>query len=386
MNPDLPILVFDASNISSGGGLTHLINLLQFSNPLIHPFSHIHVWVRRTLHSRIPDHDWITVHPSPSSFLPRLIWHTFSLPSFCRQINAQLVFYPGTFNLSCFQPSTTLSQNLLPYDLSQIVRYRFSLQTLRLVLLRLIHTISFRRSTSIYFLSSYAKARISPFLPYRFTDSPVIPHGINPVFRSRPRPQRPIEECTIDDPFKLVYVSIIDCYKNHLSVLRALSLLQQTYGWSIKLALIGPSYAPALNKLLNHTNYEAVADIVNYYGELTTQDLASFLVSSDLGIFASSCENLPITLLEKMSAGLPTVTSNAPPMSDLCSDLPVLFNPYDATSIADTLYRLIINPKLRVLVAEEQYRRSFKYTWESATELTFQHFYTTIKKYSHQDN
>lgn len=84
-----------------------------------------------------------------------------------------------------------------------------------------------------------------------------------------------------------------------------------------------------------------------------------------------------------MSAGLPTVTSNVPPMSDLCSELPVLFNPCDPISIADTIYRLIVNPKLRSLVAEEQHRRSLIYTWETSTELTFEHFYATINKHSH---
>ena len=53
------IIGIDASNIKSGGGLTHLLNLLNESNPKLHNFNLIVVWCNNNNYHKIPKRKWI---------------------------------------------------------------------------------------------------------------------------------------------------------------------------------------------------------------------------------------------------------------------------------------------------------------------------------------
>ncbi|MCK5508766.1 MAG: glycosyltransferase, partial [Desulfobacterales bacterium] len=102
---------------------------------------------------------------------------------------------------------------------------------------------------------------------------------------------------------------------------------------------------------------------VKSVGFVRHDELPSLLANADLFIFASSCENLPVTLLEAMSVGLPIACSNRGPMPEVLEDGGVYFNPEDPETIASAIENIIINKDLRVSIANRAKELSDQYSW-----------------------
>ena len=77
----------------------------------------------------------------------------------------------------------------------------------------------------------------------------VIPHGIDKSFFNVKK-RRSIPSNNYNEPINLLYVSIINHYKNQINVVKAINILAN-HGINTELKLIGPSYKPALLKLNN---------------------------------------------------------------------------------------------------------------------------------------
>lgn len=86
---------------------------------------------------------------------------------------------------------------------------------------------------------------------------------------------------------------------------------------------------------------------VNYNGQISYLDLNKAYLNADMGIFASTCENMPNVLLEMMSMGLPIASSNYGPMKEILKNAGVYFDPENCKQIMNAVNKFIVNPKLR---------------------------------------
>ncbi len=98
-------------------------------------------------------------------------------------------------------------------------------------------------------------------------------------------------------------------------------------------------------------------------GFVPHDDLPSLLADADLFVFASSCENMPNTLVEAMAIGLPIACSDRGPMPEVLRDGGVYFDPENAESIATAIETLIRDPGLRMSVAKRAKGLSGQYSW-----------------------
>ena len=198
-----------------------------------------------------------------------------------------------------------------------------------------------------------------------------IPHGLNPRFSQAPKPQRAIIDFDEANPYRVLYVSIIDQYKHQWVAVEAIAALRQE-GFPVVLDLVGPAYPPALKRL-----NEAIACLdadrswVRYHGAIPFNDLHVRLAQADLGLFASSCENMPNILLETMASGLPIACSNRGPMPEVLSDAGVYFDPEQSADMARALLELMSSPQLRSELAQMSYQLAQQYSWQHCAEATF---------------
>lgn len=124
------ILGIDASNIRSGGGLTHLCQMLNVADPSKFGFDKVIVWSNKATLNKLYDKPWLEKAYSPLLEAPlpiRMIWQLLLLPKYLRKNNCHGVFSPGgilPFHL-CL-PSILVSQNLLPFEQNEAKRYGFS--------------------------------------------------------------------------------------------------------------------------------------------------------------------------------------------------------------------------------------------------------------------
>ena len=125
--------------------------------------------------------------------------------------------------------------------------------------------------------------------------------------------------------------------------------------------------------------------IINVDGTLENK-LPNILKNSDIFIFASSCENMPNTLIEAMASGLPIACSNRGPMPEILKDAGVYFDPENPTKIVNSLKKLITNENYRKKISKIAMLLSTNYSWQKCSKETFAFLSKTFKNYQSINN
>jgi glycosyltransferase involved in cell wall biosynthesis len=117
---------------------------------------------------------------------------------------------------------------------------------------------------------------------------------------------------------------------------------------------------------------EGAADFVKLVDEVPHSAIADYLARADVFVFASSCENLPNTLIEAMASGVPIACSERGPMPEVLQDGGSYFDPENPSSIADAIKQLLQNTeKRREFVARAQ-ALAGQYSWARCADDTWQ--------------
>lgn len=374
-------LGIDASNLRAGGGRTHLIELLKAADPCRFGIVKIYVWGSSTTLSLIENRSWlekISVPQLERSLIFRLLWQRFKFSDTARESGCDILFIPGGIYFGDFYPVVGMSQNMLPFEFKELVRYGFTFSTIRLILLRYVQKRTFRKVSGVIFLTNYAKNEIER-ISGSIKNKTVIPHGLNERFLCKPRVQFSIENYSKGNPLRIIYVSIVDIYKHQWHVVQGLAKMRLKTGWSIVLDLYGPSYLPA-KRLLDSSiaRFDSNNDWVRYHGSVPYEEIHSICQSADIGIFASSCENMPNILLELMASGLPIACSNKGPMKEIIGDSGCFFDPELPDEIANAVEGLILDTGLRSTMAQANYERAQKFNWRHCSNETFAFLFSTL--------
>lgn len=367
------IIGIDASNIRSGGGLTHLLELLSESNPIKHRFDEIVIWGSTPTLNNIEDKPWIikkNVKQLDGNLFKRSIWQVFHLNKAAINENCTILFAPGGLILNRFFPAVSMSQNLLPFEKQELMRFFPSIIFLRLILLRFLQSFSFKKANGIIFLSEYAQKKVIKVSNIKGMTA-IVAHGIHERFQMLPKQQKNISRYNKDKPYRIIYVSIIDEYKHQWHVVEAISKLKEK-GIPVVLDLIGPATKSALKKLNKKIEkLDPENSWANYHGSVPFKELHYYYKEADLGLFASSCENLPNILIETMAAGLPIASSNRGPMPEILKNYGIYFDPEDPKSISDAVLYLINSPEERERLSKLSFKESQTYSWTKCADKTF---------------
>jgi len=352
------VVGIDGGNIRGGGTVTHLVEILRVADPKRHGIERVVLWGGEELLTAIDEKPWLSKRRPAAlngGFLRRTLWQLFSLSIDAKVEKCDILFVPGGAYAGNFRPVVIMSQNLLPFDLKEMLRYKISRNLIRLWLLRTVQS----RDAVLRATGS------------RTGESCIIAHGLDSRFRMKPRGQRPISDYTLAKPFRLIYVSTIDEYKHQWHVIEAVARLRQQ-GYPLVLELVGSAYAPSLMRL-NATiaRLDPNNNWIFYHGAVPYVELHKRYAQADLGIFASSCENMPIILLETMGMGLPIACSSRGAMPEVLGDAGVYFDPENPEDIAHALSTLIDTAQLRSEKASASYKSAQEFSWEKCATETF---------------
>jgi glycosyltransferase involved in cell wall biosynthesis len=364
----------DAANLRRGGGVTHLIELLGSAQPTDFGINRVVVWGGQPTLKALADRSWLEKRNQPAldkGLFQRSFWQRYRLSQAARDAGCDVLFVPGGSFAGNFHPVVTMSRNMLPFECRELKRFGWSLLTLKLLVLRSTQSRSYRYADGLIFLTDYARQTVLGVTGALRAKTSTIPHGLNPRFNQVPRPQRDITDYDEVNPYRVLYVSIIDQYKHQWKVVEAIAALRQE-GFPVVLDLVGPAYPPALKRLNQSIDrFDIDRSWVRYHGAIPFSDLHLRYAQADLGLFASSCENMPNILLETMASGLPIACSNRGPMPEVLGFDGVYFDPEKSADIARAVCVLIESPQLRAKLAAASYQRSLHYSWERCATETF---------------
>lgn len=367
------ILLIDASNIRAGGGVTHLVELLKVANPIKYEFTKVVVWAPKSTLNKIEDREWLEKKHLPvleRNFIMRALWQRSFLHNSVLDSGFGVLFVPGGSFATSFRPVVTMSQNLLPFMWSELMRYYGSLFFVKLLLLRSIQSKSFRQADGVIFLTNYARDTVLKVARQFNGLTRVISHGIDERFISTPRVQLDSSVYNNNKPFRLLYVSIVDAYKHQWHVASAVRILREL-DLPITIDFVGPANQKYLYKLNSQLLLQGNEKYLNYVGAVPFDKLDQYYKTADAFVFASSCENMPNILIEAMAAGLPIVCSNKGPMPEVLGEAGVYFDPESPRSIADAIKLIFDSPQIRRVIAELAYQKATCYSWHRCADQTF---------------
>ena len=364
------VVGIDASRNRSGGAIVHLIGIIE-NFDIENGIGQVHVWAYKSLLDRLPERPWLFKHGHAAlekSLIYQLFWQARILPNELQRIGCDVIFATDASTLCNYQPLVVLSQDLLSYEPGVMENYRWGLARARLEFIKRVQNRAFKRAIGVMFLTSYARELVESSCG-RLFNAALVPHGIDESFRAK-EPQKKWKLHDQENPLRCVYVSNADLYKNQWNVVKAIRLLRDQ-GFFITLTLIGGGDGEA-RQLLEQTIVECDgAGWITQLDFLSHQELPLRLEQADIFVFASSCENLPITLLEGMAKGLPIACSNRGPMPEVLGEGGEYFDPLNFESIAYAIYRLIASPDRRELLAKIAQERAKSYTWKACARDTF---------------
>ena len=370
--PNVAVTIgIDASRNRSGGAKAHLIGILSECDPPSHGIQAIHVWAFRSLLDQLPAYPWLIKHNPialEGSLFQQVVWQATALEGEVKSAGCDILFTTDASTLCCFKTMVVLSQDMLSYEPGVMRYFGYGFARLRLLAILVLQNMAFRRSAGVVFLTHYSANVIQkscgllPSITY-------IPHGVDDVFKKA----QALNSWPVADerPVECVYVSNAEMYKHQWIVVEAISLLRKR-GHNLTLSLVGGGKGPAEQLLKDAIAFfDPERIFVKQLEFLPHGQLPKLLAQADLFVFASSCENMPVTLLEAMAVVLPIACSNRGPMPEVLADGGVYFNPEDANSIATAIEQIIQSPALRTAIAQRAKALSQQYTWKRCADETF---------------
>jgi len=374
------VVGIDASRNRSGGAKVHLRGILTDSDPRDFGIERVHVWSYSSLLDALPVAPWLVKHNPPQlqrSIFQQVWWQYRQLPIEAHAAGCQVMLNTDAGSVCPFHPAVTMSRDMLSYEKGEMQRFGLSLARLRLILLKYMQANSLKRADGVIFLTRYAAEVIQEFTG-KLPRVGIIPHGVSDIFRQTTGFGSWLQES--DKTIRCLYISNASMYKHQWHVVQALGKLREK-GYNLSLLLVGGGKGRA-QKLLEEEIARTDPNrlFVKTQGFAHHQDIPRLLANADIFIFASSCENMPNTLVEAMASGLPIACSNRGPMPEVLEDGGVFFNPEDPESISVAVEQIILEIELRVHIAHRAKALSEKYSWSRCARETWQFLTTQIDK------
>jgi Glycosyltransferase len=185
----------------------------------------------------------------------------------------------------------------------------------------------------------------------------LIPLGLNPEnLFSFPNTvdfepiQRPIREKAIN----ILFLSNLYPHKGFFKLIEAFALVANKFP-DLKLTIAGYSPDPSIpQKIFDLTKLLRLEGRVTYIGGVEREQRNSLYYNADIFVLPSESEYFPLVILEAMLAGVPVICTGKENIGcyfEDGKDLLFLSNPPSVKEIAEKLYLLISDEKLRTATA-----------------------------------
>lgn len=364
-------IAINTTSAVAGGGVTYIKNLLTYLSKIDTHHQYLILTTsngKETFYFQHPNFTFISFRiPSKNSLL-RILWEQCILPSFLKKEGVDILFSPG--NICPFFTTirnVVMIQNVEPLSSNLSIK-RGLVQNIRLRLLKRLTLLSIKKAHSVIFPSKKARTLIER-TEVSVKHAEVIYHGINKeIFR-------PYSEGTILHQFKkkyglekfILYVSHIQRYKNFLELIKAFVLLKGKIDNEIQLVFAGEcfdkEYYDEIKAFIAEHRYE---NRIIFLGNIPYEELPYLYSSCILFVYPSTCESFGMTLVEAMACDAPVLASHREPMTEICSNAAMYFDPADPAAIAEVIFNALIDKDLISTLKINSLKRSENFSWENA--------------------
>jgi glycosyltransferase involved in cell wall biosynthesis len=361
-------VLIDASRNRSGGAISHILGILNDGiDPNVYGINKVYICSYSKLLNRIEDKPWL--HKVNHRFLEKsifhqLLWQIFILPRYFKKKKIKVCLYTDASAVVRIKNSIVMSRDMLSFEPGHIKLFPKFKDRMRLKIIGWLQVSSMRRAKNVVFLTKYAQTVISEYTG-NLNSTSIIPHGLKNNFINVWK-----NRTEINNPISIIYVSNASYYKHHINVLKAVKEVYKK-GIDVKLNLIGANVGAASDILQQAIKIEDAENYVRTTKFMNVNEIVDELKSADIGVFASSCENMPNTLVEMMGSGIPVACSNRGPMLEVLGTNNFTFNPFKSNEIVNVLMDMINNYENAKLHGQTCSETSKKFSWLKCSQDTF---------------
>ena len=228
-------------------------------------------------------------------------------------------------------------------------------------------SIAARRATRVLTVSESSKRDILRFVDADPGKIDVIYNAYDERFGIEPKEEdivRVRERFQLTDEFVL-YAGNVKPHKNLERLIDAFDLVRKRGLDHLKLVMIGDDiskYASLRRAVHRHQLHK----YVRFLGYMPEETLAVMYRLAGVFVFPSLYEGFGLPPLEAMASGTPVVTSNVSSLPEVAGDAAVFVDPYDPDAIADGIYRVLTDERMRRSMRQRGVERARQFSWEQS--------------------
>lgn len=297
----------------------------------------------------------------------------FTIPKILNALNPDWVVEPshfGPFRLKKSIKRATIIHDITPIKFPEL--HVWHSQKLQRTFLPGI----LKRDDVIITNSAYTKEDIISWQPSLLEKIEVIYAGKESIFQPTHKPEV-LTQLGINGPF-ILYVGTIEPRKNLNVLLQAYEQLRTEYSnHTHQLVLCGKWgwKSDDLKRAVADSPYSH--DIV-HTGYIPRADIPVLMSACTVFVYPSLYEGFGMPVLEAMSCGAPTITSNVSSLPEVGGSAAHYVEPDDVQGLKDHMQTIISDPLLQKDLAERSLAQSQTFSWERSAQL----FLKALEKYS----
>lgn len=293
----------------------------------------------------------------------RIIWDFIRLPKILHKLKIDAAIFPKNiipFFVNC--PSYAIIHDLAYFD-RKLKAYPF----MDTVYMKTMIPKSVRRADGIFAVSENTKKDIVQL-------TGCDPEKITVAYEAADKIYRPINDTsclqTVRQKYKLpdnfiLYVGSLSPRKNIVRLLDAFSQIHQKIPHNLVLTGSKSWKDSPVYQTMNQLN---LGDRINQLGYVEPEDMPVLYNLACAYVYPSLYEGFGLPVLEAMQCGCPVVASKATSIPEVAGNAAVLVDPLDTTAVAQAVYKVVSDSKLREELVESGFRQAKKFSWERCAD------------------
>ncbi|MBI4135638.1 glycosyltransferase family 4 protein [Candidatus Uhrbacteria bacterium] len=350
------------------GGITYFQNLIPAlanldKNNEYHLFvSAGHPLIGSIRQNNIIFHECIAKNQSAPK---RFLWEQLVLPRELKKYKIDVLFTAKNLNIFLAQCKTIISlRNMEPLAYHEY-NNDWKLNIMLWMKWQLTKW-SVRKAEHIVAVSQAVRDRIVARIPGAEKKITIVYNG-NPVPSPGLRPPLPIGRG--EGEGYILSASKFVAYANQLNLVQGYRALVDKNPETPPLWFAGGVHdTKYFNKVKAYVEKNGLTGRVGFLGLVSHDRLIELMKEAQLFVFSSMLESCPHTLIEAMACGAPIVSSNSPPMPEICADAALYFDPNTPDDIAHKIEQGLTDEALRARLRNNGFDRAKFFTWEKTAK------------------
>jgi glycosyltransferase involved in cell wall biosynthesis len=236
-----------------------------------------------------------------------------------------------------------------------------------------------KQAETIITISEFSRDEIVKYLDYPKQMIKIIYPAVDHSSYYHAHDKGILSKLDIPDNQKVVlYVGSEVPRQNVPLLIKAFALLKKKIP-NIKLVKIGdPQSYGARETIIQLINDLELRNDIIFAGYLPEEDMPKWYNAADILVYPCDYAGFGLPPLEAMACGTPVITSNTTSLPEVVGDAGIMIDPQDFELMADKMYDVLTNNKLKDKMINNGLKRSKLFKWDDSAKKTLEIYKTMI--------